>query len=91
MTRALAILGAGICFACSVQAQPPGVTREMIARQLPLEGAPLAVAGPYETVMEPIAGQPRLAVYRPAKLDAFPKKDTLPTVVWGNGGCALDG
>ena len=90
MTRALAILGAAIFFACSVQAQPPGVTREMIARQLPLEGAPLAIAGQYETVMEPIAGQPRLALYRPAKLDAFPKKDTLPVLVWGNGGCALD-
>jgi dienelactone hydrolase len=62
----------------------------MIMRQLPLEGAPLAVAGPYDTTMEPIAGSPRLALYRPAKLDAFPKKDTLPVVVWGNGGCALD-
>jgi dienelactone hydrolase len=90
MTRALAILGAGIFFVFSAQAQPPGVTREMIARQLPLEGAPLAIAGPYDTVMEPITGQPRLALYRPAKLDAFPKKDTLPVLVWGNGGCALD-
>ena len=90
MTRTLAILGAGIFFACAAQAQPPGVTRDMIMRQLPLEGAPLAIAGQYETVMEPIAGQPRLALYRPAKLDAFPKKDTLPVVVWGNGGCALN-
>src|SRR5207249_2840045 len=23
-------------------------------------------------------------------LDAFPKKDTLPVMVWGNGGCAID-
>ena len=56
MTRTLAILGAGIFFAYAAHAQPPGVTREMIMRQLPLEGAPLAVAGPYETVMEPVAG-----------------------------------
>src|SRR6516162_8078097 len=90
MTRILAVLGAGIFLTCAVHAQPPGVTREMIMRQLPLEGAPLAVAGPYETVMEPVAGSPRLAVYRPAKLDAFPKKDTLPVLVWGNGGCALE-
>src|SRR5512144_1712261 len=90
MTRTLAVLGAGIFFACAAQAQPPGVTRDMIMRQLPLEGAPLAIAGQYETVMEPVAGSPRLAVYRPAKLDAFPKKDTLPVVVWGNGGCAID-
>jgi hypothetical protein len=27
-------------------AQPPGITREMIERALPVEGAPLAVAGP---------------------------------------------
>jgi dienelactone hydrolase len=62
----------------------------MIMRQLPVEGAPLAIAGPYEAVMEPVAGSPRLAIYRPKALEAFPKKDTLPVVVWGNGGCALD-
>lgn len=59
-------------------------------RQLPLEGAPQAIPGPYEAVMEPVAGSPRLAMYRPAALDAFPREDTLPVVVWGNGGCALD-
>ena len=80
MTRTLTILGAGLFFACAVHAQPPGVTREMIMRQLPLEGAPVAIAGQYDTVMEPVAGSPRLAVYRPAKLDAFPKKDKLPVV-----------
>src|SRR5205814_3446796 len=90
MTRRFIVLGAAMMFACAVQAQPPGITREMVMRQLPLEGAPLAIAGAYEAVMEPVAGSPRLAVYRPAKLDAFPKKDTLPVVAWGNGGCALD-
>lgn len=29
-------------------------------------------------------------MYRPATLDAFPKKDTLPVMAWGNGGCAID-
>jgi hypothetical protein len=90
MIRSLTAFGAALLFAHAAYAQPPGVTRDMIMRQLPLEGAPLAVAGPYETVMEPIAGSPRLALYRPAALDAFPKKDTLPVLVWGNGGCALD-
>jgi dienelactone hydrolase len=89
MLRLFVALCAGAVLA-GVQAQPPGVTREMIMRQLPLEGAPLAIAGAYDAVMEPVAGSPRLAAYRPAKLDAFPKKDTLPVVVWGNGGCALD-
>jgi hypothetical protein len=90
MTRSFAALGAALLFACAVHAQPQGVTREMIARQLPLEGAPLAVAGPYEATMLPVEGSPRLAMYRPVSLDAFPKKDKLPIVVWGNGGCALN-
>jgi dienelactone hydrolase len=91
MTRSFGLFGAAMIFAaCAAYAQPPGVTREMIMRQLPLEGAPLAIAGPYDAVMEPVAGSPRLALYRPAALDAFPKEDTLPVVVWGNGGCALD-
>jgi len=35
-------------------------------------------------------GSPALHVYRPETLDAFPKKDSLPVMVWGNGGCAID-
>jgi hypothetical protein len=76
---------AGVCLA-----QPPGVTREMISRSLPLEGAPKAEPGPYQVVSEPAFGAPGFQVYRPAALDAFPKKDTLPVMVWGNGGCAID-
>jgi hypothetical protein len=71
-------------------AQPPGITPEMINTTLPLEGAPLAVAGPYQTTSEPAFGAPGLMVFRPATLDAFPARDTLPVVVWGNGGCAID-
>jgi hypothetical protein len=71
-------------------AQPPGITQEMINTTLPLEGAPLAVAGPYQTTSEPAFGTPGLMVFRPANLDAFPARDTLPVVVWGNGGCAID-
>jgi hypothetical protein len=86
-TTAAAILltSAGICFA-----QPAGITREMIERSLPLEGAPLAEPGPYKTNSEPAFGTPGLIVFRPATLDAFPKKDTLPLLVWGNGGCGID-
>jgi hypothetical protein len=75
----------GVCLA-----QPPGVTREMIQRALPLEGAPKAEPGPYQVTSEPAFGSPGLQVYRPAALDAFPRKDTLPVMVWGNGGCAID-
>jgi hypothetical protein len=37
-----------------------------------------------------VFGSPGHLVFRPTTLDAFPKKDTLPVVVWGNGGCAID-
>ena len=82
---AVLLTGAGACLA-----QPPGITREMIERSLPLEGAPLAEPGPYKVTSEPAFGSPGLHVFRPATLDAFPKKDTLPVMVWGNGGCAID-
>ena len=71
-------------------AQPAGVTREMIERALPLEGAPLAEPGPYKVTSEGAFGSPGHHVYRPTALEAFPKKDSLPVMVWGNGGCAID-
>jgi hypothetical protein len=82
---AVLLAGAGVCLA-----QPPGITREMIERALPLEGAPLAEPGPYKITSEPAFGTPGYLVFRPTTLDAFPKKDTLPVMVWGNGGCAID-
>jgi hypothetical protein len=87
VSAAAALLAlAGVC-----SAQPPaGITPEMINMTLPLEGAPLAVPGPYEVTHEAAFGAPGLMVFRPTKLDAFPKKDTLPVLVWGNGGCAID-
>jgi hypothetical protein len=75
----------GVCFA-----QPPGITREMIERALPLEGAPLAEPGPYKITSGPAFGSPGYLVFHPTALDAFPKKDSLPLMVWGNGGCAID-
>src|SRR5215467_15496328 len=75
---------AGVCLA-----QPAGVTRDMIQRSLPLEGAPKAEPGPYQMTSEPAFGAAGLQVYRPSALEAFPKKDTLPVMVWGNGGCNI--
>jgi hypothetical protein len=83
---ALLLTTVGVIFA----QPPPGITREMIERSLPLEGAPLAVPGPYKVASEPAFGTPGLVVFHPESLDAFPKKDTLPLMVWGNGGCAID-
>jgi hypothetical protein len=75
----------GVCFA-----QPPGITREMIMRALPVEGAPLAVPGPYAVTSEPAFGTPGVVVFRPTDLAAFPAEDTLPVMAWGNGGCAIN-
>jgi hypothetical protein len=85
IAAAVLLTGAGVCLA-----QPPGITPEMIARSLPLEGAPLAEPGPYQVTSEAAFDSPGHHVYRPTTLDAFPKKDTLPVMVWGNGGCAID-
>jgi dienelactone hydrolase len=83
---AVLLTGAIVCLA-----QPPaGITREMIERALPLEGAPLAEPGPYKVTSGAAFGSPGYLVFRPEALDAFPKKDTLPVMVWGNGGCAID-
>jgi dienelactone hydrolase len=79
------LTSAGVCLA-----QPPGITREMIERALPLEGAPLAEPGPYQVTSETAFGSAGYRVFRPAALDTFPQKDTLPVMVWGNGGCAID-
>ncbi len=83
---AVFLVSAGASFA-----QPPaGITPEMISRSLPLEGAPLAVPGPYKVKSERAFGSPGHLVFYPETLTAFPKKDTLPVMVWGNGGCAID-
>src|SRR5690606_11672096 len=81
---------AAVLFAASSEAQPPGITPEMIATALPLEGAPLAEPGPYDVVSEPAFGAPGLVTFRPADLAAFPARDSLPVVAWGNGGCAIN-
>ncbi len=70
--------------------RPAGITAEMINTTLPLEGAPLAVPGPYKVESGPAFGSPGYVVYRPADLTPFPGKDTLPVMVWGNGGCAIN-
>ena len=70
--------------------RPAGITPEMIATALPVEGAPLAVPGPYKVESGPAFGSPGHVVHRPADLTSFPTRDTLPVMVWGNGGCAIN-
>ena len=69
---------------------PQGITPDMIRTALPVEGAPLAEKGPYAVTTEGAFGSPGHVLFYPSKLDPFPKKDTLPVFVWGNGGCAID-
>jgi hypothetical protein len=71
-------------------AQTPGVNLRDVGRQLPLEGAPLAIPGPYDVVKEPAFGLEGQVIWRPSDLSAFPNQDTLPVMAWGNGGCAID-
>jgi dienelactone hydrolase len=61
----------------------------MIATVLPLEGAPQAVPGAYGVLEKDAFGSTGY-VFHPTDLSSFPSSDTLPVVVWGNGGCAID-
>lgn len=70
---------------------PPGVDMAAVNTVLPEEGAPLAVPGPYAVTSAPAFGNAGLKVFHPSDLSRFPRQDTLPVVVWGNGGCAIDG
>ena len=91
------ILGLMFALTCAVaiDAQQRGGGRggfdaAAIATALPVEGAPLAVPGPYKVEGGPAFNSPGHVVYRPADLSPFPSKDTLPLIVWGNGGCAIN-
>ena len=85
MSKATIVCSAAalVAFAAPSLAQPPGITAEMINTTLPLEGAPLAVAGPYQVTSGAIKNAPGLMVFHPANLDAFPSRDTLPVLVVG--------
>ena len=93
MRKASILVGTTLALAIaavSYAQRPPGITPEMIATALPVEGAPLAVPGPYKVESGPAFGSPGHVVYRPVDLTPFPAKDTLPLMVWGNGGCAIN-
>ena len=71
-------------------AQSQRVTMDMVNTTLPLEGAAPAEPGFYNVASESAFGSPGHVLFRPDDLSAFPIKDTLPVMVWGNGGCAVD-
>jgi len=88
--HALFAAGVALFSSFSMAQLPPGVTLDMIATTLPEEGAPKAIPGPYATATEVAFGNEGLKVVHPKDLSRFPKQDTLPVFVWGNGGCAMD-
>ncbi len=79
-----------LLFSLAGKAQPQGVTMDMVNTTLPLEGALSAESGSYEVTSESAFGSLGHILFRPAELSAFPARDTLPVLVWGNGGCAID-
>jgi hypothetical protein len=92
LMRKSSIIGLGLFLLCNIaNAQPPGITMEMIMRTLPLEGAPLAEPGSYEVTSEGAYNSARHLVFRPSNLSAFPSQDSMPIVLWGNGGCSING
>ena len=91
MKRSMSLAAVGLLSlsgVCVAQQPPGGITPDMINTTLPEEGAPKAEVGAYEVFIEP--GTASLRTFRPTSLDKFPKSDTLPVVIWGNGGCAVD-
>jgi poly(3-hydroxybutyrate) depolymerase len=89
-TSLILALTFSLALAGMLHAQRGGIDPAAIATALPLEGAPLAVPGPYKIESGPAFNSPDHVVYRPSDLTSFPTKDTLPLVVWGNGGCAIN-
>src|SRR5437764_14998806 len=74
--------------ACVSFAQPP--RNDLVATTLPLDGAPKAIAGAYKVMSEAAFDSPGHIVFRPEDLSAFPRRDKLPVMAWGDGGCAIN-
>ena len=45
-------------------------------------------SGPYKAIMMEEASLTTHTIFRPQDLSKFDKKNLLPVIVWGNGGCA---
>jgi dienelactone hydrolase len=89
-SRSLVAMGLVLLSSLALGQRPPGFSPEAVATALPEEGAPKAVPGAYAVMNELAFGNDHLKVFRPTDLASFPKKDKLPVVVWGTGGCAIN-
>jgi dienelactone hydrolase len=88
--RKFAIVAFCLIASTAMAQLPPGINMDAVNTVLPEEGAPKAIPGKYAVTPGAAFGNEALRVFRPTQLDAFPKRDKLPVVVWGNGGCAID-
>ena len=92
MKPVMTLAAAGLTFLslAAIAQMPAGFSMEAVNTTLPEEGAPKAVTGKYAVSSGLAIGNDKLRVFRPEKLDNFPKRDKLPVVLWGNGGCAME-
>jgi dienelactone hydrolase len=84
---AVATLGLTFLSSPALAQLPPGADPNTV---LPEEGAPKAIPGKYSATSGLAFGSEGLHVFHPAELVAFPKRDKLPVVLWGHGGCAMN-
>lgn len=69
---------------------PPAIAQDFTAAVAGVSDRANAVSGMshfYSVVREPAAGLPDHTVFRPEKLNEFPRK-SLPVVFWANGACS---
>jgi|SRR5665213_3550834 len=66
---------------------PPGLAA---ASPSVLADAPAATPGPYQVTAESAGDRAGLRIFRPTDLTKLPQRDSLPVVVWANGGCSFD-
>jgi dienelactone hydrolase len=91
LTAVLSLAVVAPAIAQAQQTAPAAVRPSATSRAVEPPGPPVPL-GPYTEVTIDVAeGLPTHTVYRPTDLSAFPAKDKLPIVVWGNGACRLDG
>ena len=91
LAAALSLAAAAPAIAQTPQTAPAAVRPSATSRAVEPPGPPVPL-GPYaEVTIDAAEGLPTHTMYRPMDLTAFPAKDKLPIVVWGNGACRLDG
>jgi dienelactone hydrolase len=96
-TLRFAVAALALTVAATSAQQPPAAGaaadgRPSATSRAPEPSGPPVPLGRYAAVtIDAAEGLPTHTVYRPTDLSAFPSKDKLPIVVWGNGACSMDG